>query len=156
MNNALHRKPHQSFPDKIKNCAVLFVNLSAAMLLALFTVRIMEFTYISRTNNLPLDFWNVVGHAFVFDILSFLEILPFLFIPFFMIYFVTGTIKFSYLAYGAAGSVVIILYASLVKYFATAGVPLAADLFGYFMEDIEINPRSSAAGADLSFFLFFF
>ena len=125
-----------SFPDKIKNCAVLFVNLSAAMLLALFTVRIMGFMYISRTNNLPLDFWNVVGQAFVFDILSFLEMLPFLFIPFLMIYVVTGTIKFSYLAYGAAGSVVIILYASLVKYFATAGVPLAADLFGYSMKDI--------------------
>src|SRR3989304_7382667 len=144
MNNALHIKPHQSFPDKFKNCAVLFVNLSAAMLLAFFTVRILEFTYISRTNNLPLDFWNVVGHAFVFDILSFLEILPFLFIPFFMIYFVTGTIKFSYLAYGAAGSVVIILYASLVKYFATAGGPPAADPFGDSINKNVITPRGSA------------
>ncbi|HZX49381.1 MAG TPA: LTA synthase family protein [Nitrospirota bacterium] len=154
MNNVLHLKHRQSLPGKFKNCAVLFVNLSAGLLIAFFSVRIMEILYISRTNNLPLDFWNVVGHAFVFDILSFLEILPFLFIPFLMIYFVTGTIKFSYLACAAAGSVVIILYASLVKYFATAGVPLAADLFGYSMKDIEITLRGSASIDAFSIFLF--
>lgn len=154
MNNVQHEKRQHSLPGKFKNCAVLFIYLSVALLIALFAVRIMEILYISRTNNIPPDFWNVVGHAFVFDIISFLEILPFLFIPFLMIYFVTGTIKFSYLAYGAVGSVVIILYASLVKYFATAGVPLAADLFGYSMKDIEITLRGSTSMDAFSIFLF--
>lgn len=145
---------NNTFLDKLKNCAALFVNLSLALLIAFFAVRIMEFIYISMTNNLPRDFWNVVLQALLFDILSFLEILPFLFIPFSIVYFSTRTMKSRYWAYGAGGSIVIILYAILIKYFAAALVPLGADLFGYSMKDIEITVRGGATIDAISIFLF--
>lgn len=154
MNNTVRKEPEHSFLDKLKNCAALFVNLSLALLIAFFAVRIMEFIYISMTNNLPRDFWNVVWQALLFDILSFLEILPFLFIPFFIVYFSTRTMKSRYWAYGAGGSIVIILYAILIKYFAAALVPLGADLFGYSMKDIEITVRGGATIDAISIFLF--
>ncbi len=154
MSNTFKGKPQHSFAGKLISCTALFVKLSVALLIAFFSVRIMEILYISMTNNLPYDLWNVVVLAFVFDILSFLKILPFLFIPILMIYFVTGSIKSICLAYGAGGSVLIILYASLVKYFSTARVPLAADLFGYTLNDIEMTVRSSATMDAFSIFLF--
>lgn len=154
MNNALHVKHQQSPPGKFKKSAVLYINLSAALLIALFAVRIMEILYISRTNNLPLDFWNVIWQAVVFDTISFLEMLPFLFIPFLIIHLISGTLKPGYRAYVVGGSIGIILYALLVKYFATAGVPLAADLFGYSMKDIEMTLRGSTSMDVFSIFLF--
>lgn len=154
MNNTVRKEPEHSFLDKLKNCAALFVKLSLALLIAFFAVRIMEFIYISMTNNLPRDFWNVVWQALLFDILSFLEILPFLFIPFFIVFFSTRTMKSRYWAYGAGGSIVIILYAILIKYFAAALVPLGADLFGYSMKDIEITVRGGATIDAISIFLF--
>ena len=154
MNNVLHLKHGQSLPGKFKFCAVQFINLSVALLIALFAVRILEIIYIFRTNNLPLDFWNVIGQALVFDVLSFLQMLPFLFIPFLMINLMSGSMKLSYRTYVAGGSIGIIIYALLVKYFATAGVPLAADLFGYSMKDIEITLRGSTSMDAFSIFLF--
>src|SRR3989304_1066721 len=154
MTNLHHGKLQPSFFGKLKNCAILYVNLSGALLLAFITMRIMEITYISTTNNLPQDLWDVVWKAFVFDIVSFLEILPLMFIPFLVMFLVTGTMRFSYWVYGAGGTVVIILYALLVKYFAMAGVPLAADLFGYSMKDINTTVRGSATMDVFSIFLF--
>ncbi len=154
MDNIRHASHNKIFKNRFNKCSVLFVNFSVSLLIAFFAVRIMEMIYISMTNNLPVDLWSVIGQAFVFDVLSLLKILPFLFIPFLLIFFLTGTIKSSFLAYGAIGSVVIILYAMLVKYFATAGVPLAADLFGYSMKDIEITLRGSTSMDTFSVFLF--
>lgn len=154
MTNLHHGKLQPSFFGKLKNCSILYVNLSGALLLAFITMRIMEITYISTTNNLPQDLWDVVWKAFVFDIVSFLEILPLMFIPFLVMFFVTGTMRFSYWVYGAGGTVVIILYALLVKYFATAGVPMAADLFGYSLKDINTTVRGSASMDAFSIFLF--
>src|SRR3990170_7738011 len=105
MNNVLHLKHGQSLPGKFKSCAVQFINHSVALLIALFAVRILEIIYIFRTNNLPLDFWNVIGQALVFDVLSFLQMLPFLFIPFLMIYLMSGSMKLSYRTYVAGSSI---------------------------------------------------
>ncbi len=154
MNNAPQEAPERSFLGRLKNCAALFVNLSSALLIAFFAARIMEFLYISMTANLPRDFLNVVLKALLFDSVSFLEILPFLFIPFFLVYFSTRTRKSRFRAYGVGGSIFIILYAILIKYFATALVPLGADLFGYSMKDIAATVRGGATIDAISIFLF--
>jgi len=113
------------------------MNVSFPLLIAFLAARIMEFIYIARTNNLPQDFGKVIRQALLFDLLSFLEMLPFLFIPFFIVYISTRSMKLRYRAYGVGGSILIILYAMLVKYFATALVPLGADLFGYSAKEIS-------------------
>ena len=154
MNNTVRKKPEHPFLDTLKNSAALFMNLSSALLIAFFAARSMEFIYISTTADPPRDFGNVVLQAVLFDILSFLKILPFLFIPFFIIYVSTGTMKSRYRAYGVGGSIVIILYAILIKYFATALVPLGSDLFGYSMKDIAATVRGGAVIDAISIFLF--
>jgi phosphoglycerol transferase MdoB-like AlkP superfamily enzyme len=154
MNDTVQNEPEHSFFGTLKNCAALFVNFSWALLAAFLAARIMEFTYISTTANLPRDFRNVVLQALLFDCISFLEILPFLFIPFFIIYVSIRTMRSRFRAYGVGGSLVIILYAILIKYFATALVPLGADVFGYSMKDIAVTVRGGFTIDAISIFLF--
>jgi phosphoglycerol transferase MdoB-like AlkP superfamily enzyme len=154
MNDTLREEQEASFFDKLKNCAALFGNLSLALLIAFFALRIMEFMYIYMTNNPPRDFWNIIRQALLFDMLSFLEILPFLFIPFALVYFGAGTSKCRYWIYFLGGTVVVMLYATLIKYFATALVPLGADLFGYSMKEITETVRAGVTFDKFSIFLF--
>jgi phosphoglycerol transferase MdoB-like AlkP superfamily enzyme len=144
MNNVIQAESEHSIFNTLKNCAALFVSLSLALYIAFFALRVMEFFYISKANNLPEDFRNVIVQALLFDIVSFLKILPFLFVPFFIACLSTRTVNARYWAYGVIGSIVIILYAVLIKYFATALVPLGADLFGYSLNDIETTIRGGA------------
>jgi phosphoglycerol transferase MdoB-like AlkP superfamily enzyme len=154
MDDAIQTEPNRSLLATLKKGASLFMNLSWSLLIAFFAMRIMEFTYISRTSNLPRDFGNIVRQALVFDMLSFLEMLPFLFIPFFIIYVSTRTMKSRFRAFGVAGSIIIILYAMLIKYFATALVPLGADLFGYSLKEIQETISGGLTIDPISVFLF--
>lgn len=155
MYDTVRKETERSFLGKLKNCAALFGSFSLALLIAFFALRIMEFMYISMTNNPPRDFWNVIRQALLFDILSFLEILPFLFIPFVIVfYFSAGTMKLRSWIYFLGGSIVVILYATLIKYFATALVPLGADLFGYSMKEIRETVKGGVTFDKISIFLF--
>jgi uncharacterized sulfatase len=154
MNKTLPKGPEHSFLDKLKNSAALFMNLSSALLLAFFAARILELIIIPMTTNLPRDFRTVVLHAFLSDILSFAKMLPFLFIPFFIACLSTGTVKARFWAYGMGGSIVIILYAVLIKYFATALVPLGSDLFGYSLKDIAATVQGGVTIDAISIILF--
>jgi uncharacterized sulfatase len=154
MNNAIRTEPEHSFLDTLKNCAALFVSLSPALLTAFLAVRMMEFIAISLTNNLPEDIRNVIAQALLFDVVAFLKILPFLFVPFLIVCFVTRTTNSRYRTYGVGGSIVIIMYAVLIKYFATAAIPLGADLFGYSMKEIKTTISGGLTIDSLSIFLF--
>jgi phosphoglycerol transferase MdoB-like AlkP superfamily enzyme len=154
MNDVVQKGPEPPFLEKLKNCAALFGNFSLALLIAFLALRILEFMYISMTNNPPRDLWNVIKQALLLDIASLLAILPFLFIPFGIIYFSAGTMKCRYWIYFIGGSIIVILYATLIKYFATALVPLGADLFGYSMKEIEETVRGGITFDTISIFLF--
>ncbi len=132
----------------------MFVSLSSALFIAFFAARIMEFFSIATTYNLPADIRNVIVQALLFDIVSFLKMLPFLFVPFLVVYLSTGTMKSRYWAYGLGGSIVLILYAVLITYFATAAVPLGADIFGYSMKEIEVTVRGGTTINAITVFLF--
>jgi hypothetical protein len=154
MNYTIQKGPENSLLDKLKNCAALFGNCSLALLIAFLALRIIEFIYIAMTNNPPRDFWNVIMQALLYDILSFSTILPFLFIPFIIVYISFRSMKFRYWIYFVGGSIVIILYAMLIKYFATALVPLGADLFGYSIKEIKETIRGGLTFDPISIFLF--
>ena len=154
MNSAIQRKPEQSFLSSLKHSVALFASLSSALLMAFLAARMMEFIFISMTRNLPEDIRNVIVQALLFDIVSYLKMLPFLFVPFLIIYLSSRTMKSRYLAYGIGGSIVLILYAVLIKYFATAGVPLGADVFGYSVKEIEETVRGGITINAISIFLF--
>ncbi len=141
MNLSVQKEPEHSFFDKLKNCAALFGKYLPALLLAFVAIRFMEFIYISMTNDLPRDLRTVAAQALLSDSITFIEMLPFLFLPFFFVYLTTGTMRPRYWAFGAGGSIVIVLYALLVKYFATTLVPLGSDLFGYSLNDIAVTVK---------------
>jgi len=154
MNNAVRAEPEHSFLDRLKNCAAQFVSLSSALLIAFFAVRVMEFLAISTTNNLPEDIRTVLVQSLLFDIVALLKILPFLFVPFLVVCIITRTKSSRYWVYGVGGSTVIIIYAVLVKYFATATIPLGADVFGYSMNEIRTTVRGGLTVDSISIFLF--
>jgi phosphoglycerol transferase MdoB-like AlkP superfamily enzyme len=137
MGNAGKRGPEHSFLDTSKNSAVLFARFSPALLIAFLGARIMEILTISRTANLPNDIWIVILQALLFDLVVFLKMLPFLFVPFLIVCSIASTQRSRYWAYGVGGSIVLIVYEVLIKYFATATVPLGSDLFGYTLKEIK-------------------
>src|SRR3990172_2793143 len=154
MNNAIQTEPERSFLATLKNCAALFVSLSSALLIAFLAARVMEFIAVFRTNTLPDDIRIVAVQALLVDIVSFLKMLPFLFVPFFIVCFSTGTARSRYRAYRVGGAIVIILYAALIKYFATAGVPLGADLFGYSLKEIKTTVSGGLTIDSITILLF--
>lgn len=154
MNPAILTEPEHSFLDTLKNCAALFVRLSPALMIAFFAARILEFMAISRASNLPVDFLKVIGLALLFDMVSLLKILPFLFVLYLPVCFSARTIRMRYRLYGAVGSVVILLYAVLIKYFATATVPLGSDVFGYSLKEIQTTISGGLTIDPISILLF--
>ena len=145
MSFAVPVAPERSLPGKVKGFAASFGDLSCALLLAFLAVRVMEFTSISLANDLPPDFRSVAARAFLYDIVFLLELLAILFIPFFLVSLLAGPGRSRYRTYGIGGSVIIILYAMLIKYFATALVPLGSDLFGYSLTEIARTIRGGAS-----------
>jgi phosphoglycerol transferase MdoB-like AlkP superfamily enzyme len=143
------------FLDKARNSASLFMTLSAALLIAFFAARIMEFVCIAATATFPHDLGRVVLQALLFDAAFFLRSLPILFIPFFLACFVARSTRSRSRVYAVGGSVFLILYAALIKYFVTALVPLGADLFGYSLKDIGQTIRAGVSIDLLSLLLFF-
>jgi uncharacterized sulfatase len=154
MNSAVREESEHSFFDRLKNSAAQFVSLSSALWIAFFAVRVMEFFAISTTNNLPEDIRTVLVQSLLFDIVALLKILPFLFVPFLVVCIITRTKSSRYRVYGAGGSMFIILYAVLVKYFATATIPLGADVFGYSMSEIRTTVSNGLTIDSISIFLF--
>ena len=154
MNDPIQMESKQSFLDTLKNSAALFVSLSSALWFAFFAARIMEFIAISRADNLPEDIRTVIVQAFLFDIVSFLKVLPFLFVPFLMVCFGARAKSSRARAYGIGGSIVVILYAVLVKYFSTARVPLGSDLFGYSLKEIKMTISGGLTIDPVSIFVF--
>ena len=97
MNHAAHTEAEHSFLDTLKNCAALFVSLSSALLIAFLAMRVMEFFAISTTANLPEDIRTVIAQALLFDSVAILKMLPFLFVPFFIVCVITRTNKLPHL-----------------------------------------------------------
>ncbi len=155
MHDAEQRETEHSFFDRLKNCAALFGNLSLALLIAFFAARIMEFLYVSMTNSPPADFWTIVVQALLFDIVSFLEMLPFLFVPFAAVYFIADPASnCRFWIYFGGGLIMLLLYAALIKYFATALVPLGSDLFGYSLKEISETVKGGVTFDKASVLLF--
>jgi phosphoglycerol transferase MdoB-like AlkP superfamily enzyme len=154
MRNAVQREPEHSFLDTLKNCAALFVSLSSALLIAFLGARIMELFTISTSANLPEDIGTVIVQALLFDLVVFLKMLPFLFVPFFIVCFIARTKRSRYRAYGVGGSIELIIYAVLIKYFATATIPLGADLFGYTLKEITTTVNGGLTMDSISILLF--
>ena len=154
MNSAIQRKPEHSFLDTLKNCVALFASLSSALLIAFFAVRMMEIISISKTTQSSGGYpdCNRTGAPVRYRVLSENASVPVRSLSYRLLHHKNEEVP--YLAYGVGGSIVLILYAVLIKYFATAGVPLGADLFGYSVKEIEETVSGGLTIDAISIFLF--
>jgi phosphoglycerol transferase MdoB-like AlkP superfamily enzyme len=142
MNEAVPKRPYRALPEKLKNCTILFGGYSLALLIAFLALRIMEFVCILLANATPPDIRYVVAHAFLNDFISFPVILFVLFIPFAIVYLSTGANKTRYWLWIIGGLTIILVYATLIKYFTNELVPLGADLYGYSFDEIHETIRN--------------
>lgn len=130
-------RPDHSLLNRLTHCAAQFMTFSVALLIGFVAVRAMECLYVFMTRGVPGDLSAVVGHVVLIDMVSFLKILPVLFVPFLAFCVGVTSSTSRYLAYGVGGGIIIVLYSILIKYFITALVPLGADLFAYSVGDIR-------------------
>jgi phosphoglycerol transferase MdoB-like AlkP superfamily enzyme len=136
MNEAVPKRPYRALPEKLKNCTILFSGYSLALLIAFLALRIMEFICILLTNATPPDIRRVIVYAFLNDITSFPVMLFVMFVPFAVVYLSTGAMKTRYWLWIIGGLTIILVYATLIKYFTNELVPLGADLYGYSFDEI--------------------
>ena len=127
---------------KIRMAITLFFNLSIALILSMMFVRVLELINISSSNNFPVDNYKVIALALFFDFVFFLKIIPFLFLPF-LIFFLFKKSSYNIWVFGFLGSLLLVFYLLLIKYFQTALVPLGADLFGYSIAEINVTIAGS-------------
>ena len=121
---------------KIRMAITLFFNLSIALIISMMFVRVLELINISRNYDFPVDNYKVIALALIFDFVFFLKIIPFLFLPF-LIFFLFKKSSYNIWVFGFLGSLLLVFYLLLIKYFQTALVPLGADLFGYSIAEIN-------------------
>ena len=121
---------------KIRMAITLFFNLSIALIISMMFVRVLELINISLSNDFPVDNYKVIAFALIFDFVFFLKIIPFLFLPF-LIFFLFKKSSYNIWVFGFLGSLLLVFYLLLIKYFQTALVPLGADLFGYSIAEIN-------------------
>lgn len=127
---------YSAWPDWLGARLVRFGNLSLALLLAGLTVRLVELIGVAQTSRFPTESGNVIEHAFGSDLLFFMQLLPFLLVPFLLVRLVTGGKRIEFWGYGVAGTLALVGYLILVNYFFTTRTPLGADLFGYSPSEI--------------------
>lgn len=137
MEKIYSEKPDYPIFNKIKSCSTLLVNFSIALFITMLLLRVMEFINISYSNDLPTDISRIIIEAVIYDIIFFLKIIPFLFLPFFLVFLTSQIKRPNFWAFGLIGTLVLIIYLLLIKYFATALVPLGSDLFGYSIVEIK-------------------
>ena len=154
MDDEVRREPGRSLLEPLKHSAALFVSFSAALLVGSVASRIMELISISMANGLPQDIGTVAVRALQYDIVVFLKALPLLFIPFFIAYVSIGGQNTRHRVYAAGGTMIMVLYGVLIKYFATAHVPLGSDLFGYSLSDIAATIKGGLTVDAMSVLLF--
>ncbi|NEU08127.1 sulfatase-like hydrolase/transferase [Flavihumibacter sp. R14] len=141
---------HNEIPDypniqKIKKAAALFINSALALFTAFIVIRIGEFVLILMNNDLPSESVKVVSEAVLFDLIFFLKLIPILFIPFVILYFIIGNKKVNHVIFGILGTIFILGYVLLIRYFGTALVPLGDDLFSYSLEEIQQTIAGNSA-----------
>ena len=144
MEENYYEEPEYPFFDSLKKAANLFVNLSLALLFTFILIKVMEFGYVVYSHQIPSDPGKILLIAILYDVLFWLKLLPFLFVPFVIMYFIFRFRKSHARGFGIIGGFLILSYLSLIKYFVTALVPLGPDLFGYSFEEIKQTIGTSA------------
>jgi len=119
-----------------------FLSLSFILALMIFVVRLLDFIFITGFSNNPQGVSNIILNAFKFDLVLYLRVSAVLMIPYLIIaYFSQKTAKYFFVYMSLF---LIVGELLLLKYFATAKVPLGADLFGYSIQDIKHTVQSSS------------
>ncbi len=137
MSEMYFDEPEYPFLYHLKKCVRLYVNLSLAVLVALIALRAFEVIYVSASKQLPEGLVQVVSRSFLYDMVFWVKLLPLFILPFVLFYFNTRFKRTSRLWFCVYGTILIITYFLLIKYYTTSLVPLGSDLFGYSISEIR-------------------
>lgn len=123
--------------QKIKKAAVIFIHFALALLITFIIIRGGEFILISVSNDLPSEYLKIVSSVLFYDLIFFLKLIAFLFIPFVLVHFITKNNNVNFWIFGILSTFVIFIYTLLIQYYGTALVPLGSDLFGYSLQELN-------------------
>ncbi|HXI00913.1 MAG TPA: LTA synthase family protein [Sphingobacteriaceae bacterium] len=136
MDSHYLEEPEYPFFNDLKKCIKQFVNFSIALWGSFFLNRLMELWFLTNLNSIPQDINKVVWVSLLYDLILLIKILPIIFIPFVFVFFNTKSKKTILLTFGICATLILSINLLLIKYYATALVPLGADLFGYTVDEI--------------------
>jgi len=132
---------------KTKRSVQQFVNGSLGFLSILVLLRLVELLVIIESYQSPAAVFQVVFQVVVLDIIFFLKVSLFLFIPFLVAtQVIVGEKKTPSYIYTSLCTLIIIIGLLLTKYYSTTLLPLGADLFGYSISEIK---QTALAGASV-------
>lgn len=133
---------------KLKDTAALLlrsfrrlISLSFILLTMLLLVRLYELVVTSNFANYPPGTFFYLLSGIKFDLLIYFRITALLAVPFLLLALVSQ--KTAKIFFVVSSLLLVFADMLLLKYFATARVPLGADLFGYSMDEIRETVQSS-------------
>ena len=130
-----------------------FLSLSFILASMILMVRFYELVIISNFSNYPPGSFSIMLKGLKYDLVLYLQISAVLLVPFlFIAYFSQKIARYFF----TLASILLILGdILLVKYFATARVPLGADLLGYSISEIRHTLSASGEMSILPFVAIF-
>lgn len=140
--------------SRLADVARRIVALSAALLAALLVARAAEAYLLAETGRWPEEAGRVALWALGLDLAFFLRLLPVLLVPCLAALLRPRPEAALPWFFGATATAVLAGEAALAQFFATAGFPLGADLFGYSLRDIGQTVEAGAEIDDRTALLF--
>lgn len=156
MESTYFEEPEYPFFNDLKKCVTQFINHSIVLFISIVFIRLIELWFITKENSIPQDIDKVIWISLLYDFIFLIKILPLLFVPYLLVFFNTKNPRTIFLTFGILSTLVIIINLLLIKYYATALVPLGADLFGYSVNEIVQTTGAGViidAGTIMLFFL---
>ena len=145
-------KAENAFLSKFYNACQAFAGPAITFLFLILLFSLIETIFNSSTHGLESGFLEVLAWSLVLDLLFWMKLLLYLFIPFTAIYFLST--KLSTLIFRLFIVLFFIIQLGLLLYFNTSLVLLGADLYSYSIEDIKQTLGASGGVSLMSVSIF--
>lgn len=124
-----------------------FLSLSFVLASMILMVRLYELVITSNFSNYPSGSFGILLNGLKYDVILYLQISAILLVPFLFIAYFSQ--KIARYFFTLASVLLVLCDIMLLQYFATARVPLGADLLGYSLAEIQ---HTIGASGELNIF----
>ncbi|HEY0771265.1 MAG TPA: hypothetical protein VGD31_13120, partial [Sphingobacteriaceae bacterium] len=141
-------EPEYPFLNELSKCVVQFINISVALTITFFLIRIAEL-FIFTNLSLVSDLGRVISVSLLHELIFIARILALLFFPFVLLYFNIRNKKVVYLIFGICGLLILVLELVLIIYNYSGSTLFGTELFKYSFTEITQFYKNGVA-IDLS------